>query len=147
MNTKPILDTELTAELVKKQLEKIFKFRLFAVSPILRAFLSYIVQETFAGRMHQIKEYSIAVSVLNKPSSFSCQSNCVVRVHARRMRDALKAYYEENDAEFCVIRVPTGRYIPLFEVPGPKQKAHLKTIPYFGYSRNGTTGMLVNPFV
>jgi len=102
-------------DLVHEQIKKIFLCPAFSVSDILRRFLSYIINETFAGRSNTIKEYTIAVNVLNKPVGFKPQHDAIVRIHAGRLRRALKDYYKElgirDDIE---ITVPKGSYIPVF---------------------------------
>jgi TolB-like protein len=106
----------LSEDLIHEQLQKIFNCSVFSVSDILRRFLSYITQETLAGRSNTIKEYTIAVSVLNKPASFKPQQDAIVRIHAGRLRRALHYYYKEsaNDDQI-VISVPKGTYVPVFE--------------------------------
>lgn len=116
-NSQQGLDTgTFTDTLIHEQLQKIFDSPVFSVSDILRRFLTYIVQETLAGRSNTIKEYTIAVSVLNKPINFKPQQDAIVRIHAGRLRRALHYYYKvsENDDEI-EISVPKGSYVPVFE--------------------------------
>jgi hypothetical protein len=103
-------------DLIQEQLKKIFKCPAFSVSDILRRFLTYIIQETLAGRSNTIKEYTIAVNVLNKPASFKPQHDAIVRIHAGRLRRALNYYYkEEGTADFLEIAVPKGSYVPVLQ--------------------------------
>ena len=74
---------------VEEQLERIFRDPHFTESAILKKFLSFIVQETIHGRSNCLKEYTIAINVLEKPSSFNPQENGIVRIHAGRLRRAL----------------------------------------------------------
>jgi adenylate cyclase len=102
-------------DLVHAQLQKIFLCQAFSVSDILRRFLTYIIEETLAGRSNTIKEYTIAVNVLNKPINFKPQHDAIVRIHAGRLRRALNYYYKDT----CVgdeieISVPKGSYVPVF---------------------------------
>jgi TolB-like protein len=101
---------------IHEQLQKIFLCPAFSVSDILRRFLSYIIDETLAGRSITIKEYTIAVNVLNKPASFKPQHDAIVRIHAGRLRRALNYYYKEQGAKDNIeISVPKGSYVPVFE--------------------------------
>jgi TolB-like protein len=103
-------------EIVLIQLNKILTHPLFLSSGILAKFLNFIVTETLEGKQDQIKEYTIALRVLNKPAAFDPTLNGIVRVHAKRLRDALSAYYDQKDFRYdCMISIPKGRYIPLFE--------------------------------
>jgi adenylate cyclase len=108
--------------LIHEQLQKIFLCPAFSVSEILRRFLTYITQETLAGRSNTIKEYTIAVQVLKKPSSFKPQHDAIVRIHAGRLRRALNYYYKEAGSEDNIeISVPKGSYIPVFEKRRPRK--------------------------
>ena len=104
-----------SAEQVHAQIQRIFLCPAFSVSDILRRFLSYIVDETLYGRSNTIKEYTIAVNVLNKPASFKPQHDAIVRIHAGRLRRALNYYYKEQGiADEIEITVPKGTYVPVF---------------------------------
>lgn len=117
MNTKNLLpDSEkFNDELVLKQVERILHQPPFASSDILRRFLKYIINETLGGRADQIKEYTIAVYVLNKPATFRPLNDGIVRVHASRLRDALSTYYDDQrEDDTCEITIPKGSYLPVF---------------------------------
>ncbi len=117
MNTRNLLSDsdQFSDELILKQMEKILHQPPFATSDILRKFLKFIINETLAGRADQIKEYTIAISVLNKPATFRPLNDGVVRVHACRLRDALSSYYDDQrENDFCEITIPKGSYIPVF---------------------------------
>jgi hypothetical protein len=58
---------------VEEELERIFRDPHFTESAILKKFLSFIVHETVQGRSNCLKEYTIAVNVLEKPLSFNPQ--------------------------------------------------------------------------
>jgi len=100
---------------IADQLDRIFVHPEFSKSEILKKFLSYIVHETLIGSAHCIKEYTIALHVLEKPASFNPQKDCIVRIHAGRLRQALARYYSGmgfNDQ--IVIGIPKGKYVPVF---------------------------------
>jgi len=97
------------------QLQRIFADQTFAVSDILKRFLSFIVEETLEGRSNQIKEYTIGVNVLNKPQSFNPSQDAIVRIHAGRLRRALHYYYKGAGASDTIrIEMPKGSYLPYF---------------------------------
>ena len=101
--------------LIREQLQKIFRCPAFSSSDILRHFLGYITEETLAGKSNTIKEYTIAVNVLNKPVSFKPQHDAIVRIHAGRLRRALNSYYRnEGMGDKIEISVPKGSYVPVF---------------------------------
>lgn len=107
---KPFSDAAIT-----NQLDKIFIHPDFSNSEILKKFLAYIVYETLNGNAGFLKEYTIALNVLEKPVNFNPQKDCIVRIHAGRLRQALTNYYSElgnNDA--IIIGIPKGKYVPSF---------------------------------
>jgi TolB-like protein len=113
-----------SSDLVLKQVDKILEHPLFAASETLRKFLNYIIHQTLFGRVDQIKEYTIAVYGLNKPSDFKPGVDGIVRVHASRLRVALNSYYSHPGAgDFCEISIPKGSYIPVFKSVNPKHIA------------------------
>jgi TolB-like protein len=101
---------------IDQQLKRIFLHPDFVHSEILRKFLSFVVSETLIGNACLLKEYTIALKVLAKPSNFNPQQNCIVRIHALRLRNALAHYYNNlfNDDEI-VIDMPKGKYVPVFK--------------------------------
>jgi hypothetical protein len=103
-------------EQVKKQLERILLSERFGNSQLLSMFLRFIVEETLAGRVNAIKEYTIAITVLGRPADFNPQVDAVVRIHAGRLRRLLSEYYRTDgiDDELC-IEIPKGSYVPIFK--------------------------------
>jgi len=100
------------------QLDKIFIHPDFSNSEILKRFLTYIVHETLNGNARFLKEYTIALKVLEKPVNFNPQKDCIVRIHAGRLRQALANYYTgmgTNDP--VIIGIPKGKYVPSFMDP------------------------------
>jgi len=109
------LETKFSKEAINHQLQKIFLDPLFANSDILRKFLAFIVDQTLLGHSNWLKEYTIAVKVLNKSTTFKPQENGIVRIHAGRLRRALHSYYNESGAlDIIRISVPKGSYVPVF---------------------------------
>src|SRR5262245_60717631 len=97
------------------QMRRVFESKYFKNSSVLIEFLSYVVNETLAGRGSELKEYSIAVNALRKPAKFDQQLDSSVRIHAGRLRRALKEYYgEEGMNDPILITIPKGTYVPLF---------------------------------
>jgi TolB-like protein len=104
--------------LINEELKKIFTAPVFAVSEILRRFLSFVVLETIKGHANRIKEYTIGINVLNKPAEFKPQQDAIVRIHAGRLRRALHQYYNLPGKDDPIhITIPKGGYVPLFNAP------------------------------
>lgn len=107
--------TWISDQAIGQQLERIFLHPDFCSSEILRKFLSYVVQETLTGNANCLKEYTIALKVLQKPPNFNPQKNCIVRIHAGRLRRALFHYYNQRGSEDeIIIGIPKGKYVPVF---------------------------------
>jgi TolB-like protein len=105
----------LNGRAIETQLERIFLHPDFSSSEILKRFLTFVVQETLTGNANCLKEYTIALKVLQKPVNFNPQKNCIVRIHAGRLRRALYHYYNApgSDDEI-IIGIPKGKYVPVF---------------------------------
>jgi TolB-like protein len=106
---------ELSDEAIEFQVERIFTHPDFSHSAVLKKFLRFVVHETLIGNSNLLKEYTIALKVLEKPFTFNPQKNCIVRIHAGRLRRALSHYYTEmSTADEIIIDIPKGKYIPVF---------------------------------
>jgi TolB-like protein len=137
-----------SAEQVHMQIQRIFLCPAFSVSDILRRFLSYIVDETLYGRSNTIKEYTIAVNVLNKPPSFKPQHDAIVRIHAGRLRRALNYYYKEQGiGDEIEITVPKGTYVPVFgNMQIAEAKPDAEETPELQKDSNDSVTIAILPF-
>ena len=86
-------------ETIRRALRRILESKAFARSERLRAFLAYVVEKEMAGEGHQLKGYSIAIDVFDRPQAFNADSDPLVRVHAGKLRKLLKAFYEGDGAD------------------------------------------------
>lgn len=110
----------------RAELEAVLRSPEFVRAPRLAHLLSYLCQKLWAGEANQIKEYSIALEVFNRGSSFDQDSDSIVRVEANRLRKRLNEYYAGDGASHQLqITIPVGQYVPRFEVrrtePDPKE--------------------------
>jgi TolB-like protein len=139
MNTisPPVSGIKISNEAIYQQLERIFLDPLFINSQVLKKFLSFIVDQTLQGNSQQLKEYTVAVNVLDKPSNFKPQENSIVRIHAGRLRRALNHFYNNNETPEPVhISVPLGTYVPIFSLNDNKLQAHLSNGNSISTGRN-----------
>ena len=87
----------------------------FARAPRMRRFLSFLVDETLAGRASRLKEYTIATSVFGKPDDFEPLMSSLVRVEAGRLRRLLDQYRQEfGRGDALQVQIPKGSYVPIF---------------------------------
>lgn len=107
----------ITNHEVVSQLDRVLASPNFIHSSVLAKFLKHIVQETVEGRGHELKEYTIGVAALKKDADFNPQIDSIVRIHAGRLRRALRDYYQTDGANDPIaIMVPKGSYVPIFEI-------------------------------
>lgn len=117
-----MLQQSSTTELAKdsdvkipEQLNRILASKAFRQADRLKRFLTFIVEETLAGRGERLKEFVVGVEVFGKPESFDPRNDPIVRVQARRLRAQLARYYREEGPEGeLLIELPKGGYAPVF---------------------------------
>jgi hypothetical protein len=96
---------------VTAQLERIISSRTFSGAHRSQHFLRYILQHALARTDEQLKEYSIAIDVFDRDTSYDPAVNNTVRVEAGRLRSRLLEYYAgEGCADPLIIEVPKGSY-------------------------------------
>jgi serine/threonine-protein kinase len=102
---------------IAEQLTRILSSKSFRQADRLKRFLSFIVEETVAGRGERLKEFVVGVEVFGKPESFDPRNDPIVRVQARRLRAQLSRYYREEAPESeILIELPKGGYSPTFRM-------------------------------
>ncbi len=102
-------------EKVVEELGRILASEPFVASPMLASFLRFVVGETLAGRGDRLKAYTIAVGALDRSDDFDPNDNPLVRVQARRLRQALERWYLTDGRDAALrITLPLGTYVPEF---------------------------------
>ncbi|UGY08586.1 hypothetical protein [Phyllobacterium pellucidum] len=97
------------------QLDRIRSSIEFDVPDRSRRLLTYVIEETIAGRADRIKGYSIATEVLGRDASFDAQLDPVVRIQAGLIRRGLEHYYLVSGRDDpIIITMPKGGYVPIF---------------------------------
>ena len=100
---------------IRGQLKRLIDSAELGRSQRLQDFLSYIVEESLAGRSSRIKGITIARAVFEADNSFDPDSNSIVRVEAGRLRRRLKEYYQSTGRQDPIlIEIPKGSYAPTF---------------------------------
>jgi adenylate cyclase len=119
------MDAHITPHQVREQLEKILAGDAFARCRRMQRFLTFIVEETLAGRADELGEYGIGLAVFDRGPDFEPALDPIVRNDARRLRLKLLEYYRQPDsrpADRVVIEIPKGGYVPVF-LPAPSREA------------------------
>ena len=87
----------------------------FARAPSLSRLLSHVVELRLRGDTCSLKEYALGVEVFGRGADFDPCTDTIVRVHARRLRSRLDAYYAGDGRDDPIrIDVPKGHYEPAF---------------------------------
>ena len=107
---------DIRADQVLEQIERILRHPDFSATPQRRAFLTFIVDETLAGRAARLKGVAIALSVFGRDETFDQQTDPVVRLEARRLRHDLDNYYAGPGISDPIrVSIPKGSYVPHFQ--------------------------------
>ncbi len=94
---------------IRRQVEDICHSSAFDGAPRLRELLRYIVERTLAGT--PATEPSIAVELYGKdPNTFHPSIDGVARAETRRLRAALKEFYESKQGRNAFIRIAVNKY-------------------------------------
>lgn len=142
------------SDVVRAELCRVLGSPGFDASERNRRFLSYVVEETLAGRGERLKAYNIATEVFGRDSSFDPVLDSIVRIEASRLRRSLERYYlTDGTTDTVRITIPKGSYVPVFEpverrVTGPADEAALSipsAAPHHVLIRHGHA-ICVQPF-
>ena len=129
-------------EAVQSELETMLASPLFALSNRCKGFLSYVVEETLAGRADQLKERTIGVNVFERAYDYDTGDDSIVRVTANDVRKRISQYYQESEAAHKVqIDLPRGSYVPEFMLAQKKRAGESNG----GKRVNGTEALVSQP--
>ncbi len=104
----------------RAQVERILQSKLFRTSEVLCHLFLYLANKSIEGAAEDLKEYTIGLDALGKPTSFDPRSESVVRMHTARMRQKLSEYYRTEGADDpIVVEMPKGGFRVTFELREP----------------------------
>ena len=103
-------------ESTRAQVERILHSETFRNSDALRRLMKFLCDKSIAGEADQLKEYSVGIDALGKPSTYDPRQDSVVRIQVARLRQKLTEYYRiEGKDDPLVIELPKGRFKMSFE--------------------------------
>jgi Tol biopolymer transport system component len=115
-NTESASDP-LDQTLIRRELAKILASPLFVQSDRLSRFLQFIVEAVLSREGGHLKESVIGIEVYHRSTDYDPRIDPIVRTEARRLRTKLQQYYDsEGQHSSVVIRLPSGGYVPKFEI-------------------------------
>jgi hypothetical protein len=95
---------------VRLQLERILQSESFRGSESIRHLLTFLANKFLSGDADQLKEYSIGIDALGKPSSYDPRFDSTVRVQIGRLRQKLAEYYGvEGATDTFLLEIPKGQ--------------------------------------
>ncbi len=85
----------------------------FVRSQRIKRLLEFLVKSAIEGNRDLLKESLIGVEVFDRPPTYDCKQDPVVRVEMRRLRSKLSEYYlNEGKADEVLIWLEKGSYVP-----------------------------------
>src|SRR4051794_25198220 len=119
----------LEEAVVRRQLDRIFGSAEFASSKRCQEFLRYVVDKTLAGHANDLKERTIGIELLGRPSSYEPSTDATVRVKAGDVRKRLHLYYSgQGAADELRVELPAGGYVPEF-LPAQHPQTAVPAVP------------------
>jgi hypothetical protein len=121
---------ELTADMIRGQLDLLVRDEVFRSSKRSVAFLKFVVEQTLNGSADQLKERTIGVEVFGRDPSYDTNLDHIVRTAATELRKKLATYYvdDKHRSELRMGLVP-GSYIPRFMLPDQAKQTALEPGP------------------
>ncbi|MBC8166785.1 MAG: hypothetical protein H7Y20_13060 [Bryobacteraceae bacterium] len=100
---------------VRAALDRLLESRAFRSAHGQREFLRFTVQETLAGRGHNLKEFVVGAEAFGRGDRFDPRVDPIVRTEARKLRIRLARFYDgEGSADPVRIELHKGSYTPTF---------------------------------
>ena len=98
-----------TKPAILAQLARIQASPHFVNAPRLRQLLAYLVENSAGGRRRDLLEFAIGMEVFGRGDDFDPQSDTIVRVTVRRLRQHLADYYRNEGRDDRVrFQIPVG---------------------------------------
>jgi hypothetical protein len=131
-------DDRANHKTIRNERDRVVANPVLAKSPQLANFLTFIVDETLAGRGDRLKAYTIATDALGRDADFDPQTDPIVRVEAGRLRRALEQYYAGDGRDDpVIIELPLGGYAPEFRANTAMHRAAARTQNWPGWTFGG----------
>jgi Tol biopolymer transport system component len=114
-----------TSRSVDPYLERVLSSAEFSRAKRMARFLRFVVEETLAGHIDELKERQIGIEVFDRPVEWDPKVDNIVRSEARRLRTKLDVYYDTVGKHDRVrICIPKGGYaVEFLEISQPEEEA------------------------
>jgi TolB-like protein len=129
-----------TPDAVRLALERLIASAQFRHSDAQAKLLRYTVEAALSPTPVVLKEYTVAVEALGRPTSFDPRVDSIVRVLARKLREKLARYYAHDGLQDSIrFEYSRGCYVPRIEVTRAAAETHAHTVavlPFLNLSAN-----------
>jgi hypothetical protein len=120
-------------EEIREHVARLLDSEQFVTSRSIAKLLAFCVDAALAGDGETLKETTLGVSCFGRTPGYDTKQDPIVRVTARRLRNKLDLFYENEGANDQLrIVLPKGTYVPRFHYqpnqaaitePSPKEEA------------------------
>jgi hypothetical protein len=118
----PVGGEPIATEAIGAEIERILDSDTFRNSDALRRLLRFLADKMLSGEADQLKEYSVGIDALGKPSSYDPRRDSTVRIQVGRLRQKLSEYYgAEGRDDPVIVDLPKGHFKLICE-PRPAEK-------------------------
>jgi len=133
----------ISSDLVRAELERLMESPALRRAPSHMRLLRYLVSRRLAADQTALRETAIAIEVFRRdPSTYDPQTDPIVRVTVRRLRERLEAHYAARDTAPDVrIVLPKGRYAPEFVTRATTTPAPLGILVLPTRNQTGESGL------
>jgi tetratricopeptide (TPR) repeat protein len=104
------IDCNKLDDALRAELRRLLSAPGFGQSPVMSRLLTFLVDETLAGRGDALKAYVVAVEGLGRAPEFDPETDSYPRVQVGRLRKLLAAHYALHPAENPCLHIPLGAY-------------------------------------
>lgn len=92
-------------------MERILHSAKFRHADQLRHLFSYLAEKSLSGEADALKEYTVGIEALGKPSDYDPRRDAAARIQAGRLRAKLEEYYRSDGAsDEIVVSMPKGAF-------------------------------------
>lgn len=104
----------IARSLIDSELARVAESRVFRTSRRHQRFLRHLVERAVDGNHGALKEPVLALEVFDRTiDAFDPGRDTIVRVEARRLRQRLERFYEDEGEDALIeFRLPVGSYVP-----------------------------------
>jgi hypothetical protein len=103
---------------IRDQLHRLLANTFFSHSKRFPNFLRFVVEQTLAGDVENIKERTLGIEIFGRDADYDTSSDPIVRVTAAEIRKRLAQYYQDSaHGSELRITLPSGSYVPQFHWP------------------------------